>query len=171
MTTETVANSANPLPATGRFAGREEFRQLVRDALACAARDGWPQIILSDATFEDWPLGELAVAASLTAWARSGRKMTLLAHRYDGVIRQHARFVNWRIQWAHLLDCRRCAAVDAQSFPSAIWSPAWVLRRLDLERSTGISGVEPERRVLLHEDLQTCLRQSSPGFPAVTLGL
>ena len=40
------------LPA-GRFEGRNDFQQLVRDALACAAREGWREIILSDATFED----------------------------------------------------------------------------------------------------------------------
>lgn len=163
--------ASDPMPATGRFAGREEFRQRVRDALACAARDGWPQLILSDATFEDWPLGESAVAESLRAWSRAGRQITVLAHRYDEVIRQHARFVNWRIQWSHIIECRRCTAVDAQGFPSAIWSPSWVMRRLDLERSTGVSGTEPDRRVLLREELEACLRQSSPGFPASTLGL
>lgn len=159
------------MPANGRFAGREEFRQRVRDALACAARGGWPQLILSDATFEDWPLGESAVAASLQAWSRAGRQITVLAHRYDEVMRHHARFVNWRIQWSHIIECRRCTGVDAPGFPSAIWSPSWVMRRLDLERSTGVSGIEPERRVLLREELDACLRQSAPGFPASTLGL
>ena len=46
-----------------------------------------------------------------------------------------------------------------------------MMRRLDLERSTGVAGIEPDRRVLLREELDTCLRQSSPGFPATTLGL
>ena len=171
MTTHIAADAADAFPAVGRFAGREEFRQRVRDALACAARDGWPQIILSDATFEDWPLGESAVAQSLQAWAKSGRQLTMLAFRYDEVTRHHARFVNWRIQWSHIIECRRCTAVDAAGFPSAIWSPAWVMRRLDPEHSTGVSGSEPDRRVLLREDLEACLRQSSSGFPATTLGL
>ena len=63
----------------GRFNGRSNFQQLVRDALATAANEGWPQIILSDANFADWPLGESAVEQSLQAWARKGRRMTLLA--------------------------------------------------------------------------------------------
>ena len=33
-----------------RFEGREAFRQLVRDALVCAAREGWRELILCDAT-------------------------------------------------------------------------------------------------------------------------
>ena len=47
----------------GRFSGRTEFQQLVRDALAAAAREGWPELILSDANFADWPLGERAMVA------------------------------------------------------------------------------------------------------------
>src|SRR5690349_1272803 len=92
--------AAAPLPSR-RFEGREEFRQLVRDALACAAREGWREIILADPGFEDWPLGERAVAESLQAWSSGGRSIVLLAHDYDAVLRQHARFVQWRRQWSH----------------------------------------------------------------------
>ena len=66
-------NAAVPLP-DGRFSGREAFQQLVRDALTTAARDGWREIIISDANFHDWPLGEKAVVESLQAWARGGRR-------------------------------------------------------------------------------------------------
>ena len=52
--------AAAPLPS-GRFEGREAFRQLVRDGLARAAQEGWRELILSDASFEEWPLGERAV--------------------------------------------------------------------------------------------------------------
>ena len=37
----------------GRFEGIESFRQLVRDALATAAREGWKEIVLADASFAD----------------------------------------------------------------------------------------------------------------------
>jgi hypothetical protein len=70
-----------------------------------------------------------------------------------------------------LVECRICRQVDASEFPSALWSPHWVMRRLDLERSTGVSGYEPQRRVLLKEELEECRRQSSPGFPSTILGL
>jgi len=155
----------------GRFAGREAFRQLVRDALACAARDGWHEIILSDASFEDWPLGERAVAQALSDWSQSGRRCILLARRYDEVVRQHARFVTWRKTWSHLIEARGCPSADELDFPSAIWSPHWVMQRLDIERSNGVSGGEPRRRLLLHELLDEWLQKSSPTFPAVTLGL
>lgn len=159
-----------PLPSR-RFEGREDFRRLLRDALACAAREGWREIILSDPDFEDWPLGERAVAQSLQAWSGSGRRMVLLARSYDGVLREHARFVQWRRQWSHVVTAVACAGADRLDLPSAFWSPSWVLQRVDVERSNGFCGSEPERRVLLRESLAEWLRKATPAFPATTLGL
>jgi hypothetical protein len=154
-----------------RFEGRNDFRQLVRDALATAAREGWREIVLSDPTFEDWPLGERAVAESLQAWSNAGRRMVLLARRYDEVLRQHARFVQWRVTWSHIVTPMACPGADAQELPSGIWSPAWAMERLDLLRSNGYCGNEPERRLLLRERLDEWLGKSAPGFPATVLGL
>jgi hypothetical protein len=163
-------DQAAALPS-GRFEGRAAFQQLVRDALACAAREGWREIILTDADFADWPLGERAVAESLQAWSASGRRCTLLARRWDEVVRAQPRFVTWRVKWAHIIDARGCRSADPLELPSAIWSPGWVMQRLDPERCNGYAGPEPERRLLLREELQEWLRQSSPSFPANTLGL
>lgn len=165
-----MTESHPPLPE-GKFEGLTAFAQLVRDALACAAHEGWSQMVWSDANFLDWPLREKAVVESLQAWSRSGRRLVLLAHRFDEVQRHHARFVQWRNTWDHVVECRVCKQVDASEFPSALWSPHWVMRRLDLERSTGVAGYEPQRRVLLKEELEECRRQSSPGFPSTILGL
>ena len=52
------------------------------------------------------------------------------------------------------------------------WSPHWVMHRLDPERCVGVTGSEPDRRVLLRETLNEWVRsKSAPGFPASTLGL
>jgi hypothetical protein len=163
-------HAADALPA-GRFSGRAAFQQLVRDALARAAREGWREIILSDANFEDWPLAERAVVESLEAWSATGRHCTLLARRYDGVVRQQPRFVTWRKTWSHIIEARSCGSADPLDLPSAIWSPGWVMQRLDTERCSGVSGSEPERRLLLRESLQEWLKKSSAAFPATTSGL
>ena len=162
--------AASALPC-GAFRGAGEFQQLVRDALAAAAREGWREIILSDPGFEEWPLGERAVAQSLGAWSQSGRKCILLARRWDEVVRRHARFVEWRRTWSHIIDARGCPWADPLELPSAIWSPAWVLERRNLELSHGYTGAEPERRLALRELLADWLAKSTPAFPAVTLGL
>lgn len=166
-----LALPSGPFQPSGPFAGRVAFAQLVRDALATAAREGWHEIVLCDATFEDWPLREREVVSSLHAWAKSGRRITLLATTFDGVLRNQPRFVAWRKTWSHIVECRRCRSADPLDFPSAIWSGAWVMQRLDLARSTGFCGSEPGRRVRLRELLDEKLRTSTPGFPASTLGL
>lgn len=155
----------------GRFGGRVEFQQLVRDALATAASEGWQELVLSDATFEDWPLGERVVEESLNAWARTGRRCILLAQHYDEMPRRHARFVSWRKRWEHIVEARGWRSADPQDFPSAIWCPSWMLHRLDPERSNGIATFDAQRRLQLRETLDECLRRSGPAFPASTLGL
>lgn len=170
---DSATPSTEPLPALpeGRFGGRAEFSALVRHAFAAAAAQGWREIILCDATFEDWPLGERAVAQSLNDWSRAGRKLTLLAKNYDELMRRHARFVTWRRTWSHIVECRGNAAVSADDFPSALWSPVWVFERLEMERSTGFAGSEALRRIALKERLDERLLKSSPAFAATTLGI
>ncbi len=156
---------------TGRLLGREVFVQTVRDALACAASEGWKEITLCDATFEDWPLHERAVAESLQAWSKTGRRMRLMATRFDVVQRQHARFVRWRQTWDHIIDCRVCRSADPLDFPSAIWSPNWVMHRIEPVSSVLLCGTDAQRRLLLRETLQEWERNSAPGFAASILGL
>jgi hypothetical protein len=97
--------------------------------------------------------------------------MVLLAKNYDGVRRQHARFVQWRGTWSHIVSASACPAADPLELPSAIWSPGWVLERRDIERCNGYCGREPERRVGLRETLGEWLQKSTPSFPSTTLGL
>ena len=163
--------SALPALPQGRIGGPAEFAEVIRLAFAAAAAQGWREIIISDRSFEDWPLGERAVAQSLQDWSRAGRKLTMLAKSYTELARRHARFVTWRRSWAHLVDCRGHAALSADDFPSALWSPVWVFQRLDLNRSIGVAGCEAARRLALKERLDECLRLSAPAFPATTLGI
>ena len=171
MDAEIFPSAALPALQQGRFNGQTEFAELIRLAFATAAAQGWREIILSDSSFEDWPLGERAVTQSLNEWSKSGRKLIMLAKNYDKLIRRHARFVTWRRTWAHIVECRSNACVSADELPSAFWSPVWVFQRLDLDRCLGIAGSEPARRVALKERLDECLRRSSPAFAASTMGI
>lgn len=159
------------LQTEGRFTGRNDFQQIIRDALATAAQECWRELALVDATFEDWPLGEREVIESLNAWSKTGRSLHLLAKRYDTLIAHHHRFVAWRGRWSHIVEARAVPSADAQSFPSAIYSPNWVMQRLDLVHGTGICSAEPQRRLVLRELISEWHSKSSPAFPATTLGL
>ena len=171
MDEEPLPPSTVPGLLEGRFSGRVEFAELIRQALAAAAAQGWQEIILCDPNFEDWPLGERVVAQSLNDWSKTGRKLTMLAGNYDEVMRRHARFVTWRRTWAHIVDCRGNAGGSANDLPSALWSPGWVFERLDIARSNGTAGAEPARRQELKERLAEQLMRSSPTFAATTLGI
>jgi hypothetical protein len=155
----------------GRLQGRSVFQQAVRDALLIAARDGWNELILCDANYADWPLGERAVVESLQDWSRSGRRFVMLAMDYRGVPRLHPRFVKWRQTWDHIIECRVCRTSDALAFPSVFWSPAWVMQRIDSEHDVLLCDSEAARRVGLRQMLDECRRESSSGFPASVLGL
>jgi hypothetical protein len=165
-----MAETIPPLPL-GEFSGPLEFAQCIRAGIDHAVQEGWREMVWSDTNFEDWPLRESAVIQALDAWAGPGHRLTLLAHRYDTVQRLHARFVTWRIRWDHLIDCRVCRPIGAEVLPSALWSPSWFLRRLDVERCRGVCTDEARPRVELKQLLDEYRKQSSPGFPASTLGL
>lgn len=162
-----------PTLPSGSFAGREQFAHRVRLALTHAAAAGWRELVLSDASFADWPLGERAVVEALTQWALQGRtqRLTLLACHYDSVVRQHPLFVRWRVQWSHKVEARLLKGTDPDELPSALWTPAWALQRLEPRRFGGICGPELERRQLLRQHLDEWFQRSTPGFAATTLGL
>ena len=165
--------TAAPAPSLpeGRFSGRTEFIDVIRQAFGAAAQLGVREIIVCDADFDDWPLGERAVTQALGDWSRSGRKFTMLARHYDAITRRHPRFVAWRRTWSHIVECRASAFAQNEVLPSAMWTPAWIFERLDLQHSTGMAGHEVARRVALKERLNERLLKSVAAFPATTLGL
>jgi hypothetical protein len=161
-----------PRLPNGRFSGRNEFQQMLRNAFAAAAREGWQEIIVSDADFRDWPLGERSVVDALVQWSRAGKRFTMLARTYDDVTRRHARFVTWRRTWDHIITCRRVQSAGTLEMPSTLWSASWMMNRIDAQRCVGIAGRDPSSQVFLKETLDEWIRcKSSSGFPATTLGL
>lgn len=155
----------------GRFLGRLAFEEIILNAFQHAASEGWAEMILSDTDFSDWPLNQNAVIESLTAWAASGRTLTLLANQYDEVHRYQPRFTVWRRTWGHLVEARVCDEPTRGDVPSAIWSPTWFLRRTDRAHQSGYSSSDRVMSAHLKELLTERLRTSAPGFPASVLGL
>ncbi|WP_439114988.1 hypothetical protein [Hydrogenophaga sp.] len=159
-----------PLPE-GRLQGRQLFGDLVRLALATAAAEGWPRLVLCDPDFSDWPLGERAAVASLQAWARRGRVLHVMGQDFGPLRLQHPRFVQWRVTWAHLIEVRACTSAVAGDLPSAIWSPGWTLERIDASRGVMVARRDARRHVALAERLDHWWQKGSPSLPPSTLGL
>ena len=167
----THPNEPTALLPEGRLEGHALFVDLVRQALATAASEGWSRIVLCDADFADWPLGERDVVAALHAWSARGRTLQLIARDYRDLRERHPRFVQWRVTWAHLVEAHACVGASGAELPSAIGSPVWTLERLDPLRNTLVASVDAERRVALQERVNECWHRSTPSFPASQLGL
>jgi hypothetical protein len=163
-------DSKTQLPE-GAFEGRIAFQQNIQAALSAAAECHWREIVLCDPDFADWPLGERAVVDALQAWAAAGRSLVLLAQRFDVFQRDHARFVNWRRMWSHIVDARACLGPGLPQVPSGIWTPDWALVRIDVEHGRGACTLLPDRRRAMRERIDECLRHSKAAFPVTTLGL
>ncbi|RYF79809.1 MAG: hypothetical protein EOO29_15995 [Comamonadaceae bacterium] len=173
MATDAVTDPDAPPWAwpEGAIDGPGEFANRLRQVLAAAAGQGWREIVFSDRDFADWPLGERAVAQALQDWAASGRSLRMVASHFDVFQRHHARFVQWRRQWDHIVQCRACAGVGGPEVPSALWTPQGVLHRIDPLLSRGVSSVNPSSRVALRHALDECFQQGRPAFAASVLGL
>ncbi|MET0543390.1 MAG: hypothetical protein ABWZ88_16710 [Variovorax sp.] len=168
QTDDTTPSSALP---EGAFDGRQTFRAHLHAAMQAAAQQNWREIVFSDPNFEAWPLGERASIDALQAWAASGRSLVLLAQNFKVFEREHARFVRWRQTWSHIVDARACSGPGLPPVPSAVWTPTWCLHRIDLDHDRGVCSALPERRRVLREAIDECLRHGRPSFAASTLGL
>lgn len=178
MGTDLDSNAAPSSPAPlGRFDGRVQFEEWVRQSLQAAASQGWRELVLCDADFRDWPLGDRDMLATLDLWAsgsRAGeaRKCTLLAADFDQIRQRFPRFVQWRTRWDHLLDCRQISVRNASEVPSVIWSRGWVMQRVDVDRSRGIASSDAQFGVEWREKLgEWITSRSRAGFPSTILGL
>lgn len=160
-----------PALPQGRLVGHAQFVDVLRQAFATAALEGWPRIVLCDADFHDWPLGEREVVESLHAWSGRGRSLQLIARNFQVLRERHPRFVQWRVTWSHLVEAKACASASDGELPSALWSPGWTMERLDASRGTIVASHDAARRVSLGEQLNQWWMKGAPAFPASTLGL
>ena len=174
----TDLNAATPPQAPlGRFDGRVQFDEWVRLSLRAAAADGWRELVLCDADFHCWPLGDREMLETLNQWAsgsRAGgaRKCIVLCANFESVRLRFPRFVQWRTRWEHLLDCRQISVRNAADVPSVLWSQRWMMQRVDVERSRGIASDDVQFCVEWREKLgEWITSRSRPGFPATILGL
>jgi hypothetical protein len=167
---DAAAHGAEPA-GPARFSGRREFQAALHAMFERAVSEAWIEIIISDPDFSDWPLGERAMIQLLNDWAGHGRRLVMLASRYDEIINRHARFVAWRRTWDHIIECRQARSRDPAATPSALWGQGAMLQRNDIDRCVGICSDNPERRLQLRQELDELLAESRPAFPASTIGL
>lgn len=153
--------------------GRVAFQALLRRAFDRLAQVHPREVVLVDATFGDWPLGERAVVERLEAWARSQRRLTLIAHGWDVFAARHPRWIAWRRNWSHVVDCRQVVDLEAAAVPTLMLAPGvGTLRMTDPMRFRGRWTVDdPVASREVSGLIDALLQRSEPGFPVTTLGL
>ena len=151
---------------------RSEFHDALRQSFDLVADEGCREVFIADPTFADWPLGERAVIESLTRWAYAHRKLTVLAQNFDEFTRRHPRWVEWRRQWAHVVECRALADDDAGKLAGLFLAPGLVtLRVLDAEHYRASLSFDPADAIRVRDNLDALLQRSEEAFPATNLGL
>jgi hypothetical protein len=151
---------------------RGEFVDALRHAFAWVAMHGSRELWLCSEDFADWPIGERAVIEQLTLWASSHRHLTVIARTFDEVSRRHARWVEWRRQWSHVVSCRSNTEVEAGAVPTVLLAPGVVSVRLaDAAHYRGRLSCDKSDEVRCREMIDAVLQRSEEAFPASTTGL
>lgn len=156
----------------GLIDSRAAFQAAVRSALAHVAAAGSREIWMCDDDYADWPLNEPEVVEHLSHWAGAHRRCTVLAARYDVIQRHHPRWVHWRQQRAHVVQCRTPDEPPTTALPCLLLVPGcFVLRLVDRERWRGSVSVQLADVVGTQERLDALMQRSIDAFPSSTLGL
>lgn len=167
-----MTERANPEPNPDLIDSRVEFQSALRLALAEAAGAGSRELWLSDIDFAEWPLGERDVIESLTRWAASSRRLTLVANHFDTVARHHPRWVTWRRQWSHIVSCRTNTEIEAAEIPSLLIAVGTVTVRLsDAVHFRGRIGRDRAEEVRCKELFDAVSQRSEEAFPVTATGL
>ena len=166
---EPAAASALDLHAVD---GRGAFQQAVRDALSWAADVGSPEIVMVDASYEAWPLGERSVAETLARWAGSRRRLTLIGGSFDALVQRAPRFLEWRRSWSHIVSFRTPDDLDPEQVPTWLQIPGLVVVRIhDPLHHRGIVSGRALDQVEAREAIDALSQRSTEAFPVTTLGL
>jgi hypothetical protein len=154
------------------FLSRGEFQAAWRLALQDIAEQGAREVWFCDRDYADWPLGERSTVDCLTRWAGPHRRLVVLAAQFDGLQRQHPRWITWRRQWSHLVQCRQVDPADVESIPSMVLAPGVLsLRVHDTVRFRGRVSHHVAEAVRDRDDLASFLQRSHEAFPVTMLGL
>ena len=155
-----------------QIASRADFHDAVRAAFVQAADADAAEICIVDPDFNDWPLNERALVDALGRWASSRHRLVVFGKRFEEMARRHARFVEWRRQWSHIVQFRTDDELEAAALPTLLVVPGAVtVRLLDRVRYRGLASARPIDLVEGKEAVDALLQRSTEAFPATTLGL
>lgn len=151
---------------------RAEFQAALAGAFADISAAPCRELWLCDEDFADWPLGRVDTIEHLTRWAAASRRLVLLARTFDEVARRHPRWVRWRRDWSHIVQCRSNTELAVGEFPCVFLGvDAVALRLSDRLHWRGRLSHGAAERLQCKEILDAVSQRSEDAFPATTTGL
>jgi len=155
------------------IASRAGFVAALRWGFEQAVGAGARRIVCVDADFADWPLDDTGLQAQLTAWLKQpGRRLVLLARRYDELPRRQPRFVAWRRLWAHAIEAWSPQDGDPVELPTLLFDDQQVsVQLIDSVHWRGRAAIDAREARLWGERIDAVLQRSEPSFAANALGL
>jgi hypothetical protein len=148
---------------------RAAVRRTVEAALARRSRS----LLFADEDFAAWPLEDAALITALTSYLRlPGRRLTLLAWRFDRIEQCQPRFCAWRTVWSHAVDARSPDEEADPALPTLILDDGpTVLRVWHTEPWRGRAQQDARAAAAARDAIDAWLQRSSPGWPLRPLGL
>jgi hypothetical protein len=152
---------------------RASFVAALRWGFEQAIADGSRRIVCVDPDFREWPYEEGGLQSVLTPWLKQpGRRLVLLAHRYDDLPRRQPRFVAWRRLWAHAIEAWSPQEGDAVELPTLLFDDQRVaVRLIDSVHWRGRAEIDARAVRSWGERIDAVLQRSEPSFAANALGL
>lgn len=151
--------------------GRSEFTAAVRQALSRAAQERARELCFVDPDFGAWPLEDDELLDALGAWARlPKRQLLMIASCFDDLPRRCPRFVAWRRNWAHVVECRT-TEVETSQVPTLLLAGAHSLMLADRLRWRGHWLADDNEIGQWREVVDVLVQRSDVDFPANTLGI
>ena len=169
---QAMAEDSRALDGWGPIESEAAFRDGVQAAIEHALAQRHRELRLCDPHFGFWPLSQEQVLSGLTAFVRlPGRKVILLAQRYDHLRRRHPRFLRWRQDWSHAVS-PLCLQETSAQLPALlladrdralylrdpeVWAGRWVTDRVQLRG--------------LHDQFQGWMQAAQPDLAVSVTGL
>jgi len=167
------ADDAASAQGADAIVSREDFQHALVAAFEAATQEvGASRVWLCDPDFTTWPLGHPDVVEALARWARSHRRLVLLAADYRLLAQSAPRWHAWRRQWSHIVQCLQVQEELAVGLPTLLFAPRLRIVRLhDRERYRGRVLKAPLELTHCGEWLDALSQRAEEGLPVTTLGL
>lgn len=149
------------------------FRAALAQALDAALARGTRTLLLVDPDFAGWPLDDASLLERLTGFLRRpGRRLTLLAARFDRVEARHPRFAAWRATWSHAVDARSPDDEPPGALePLLLDDGPTVLHCWSTDPLRGRALQDAHQAAAARDRIDACVQRSTAAWPLRPLGL